>query len=170
MTNSKTVYGVSVALLELGAAALALLALLTMVACGGSAKEPASSPTPPPGMFSTLPTIEPPIMGDQPPTIELNTPVPTPTLHPTPTPDPTYTPLPTLTPDPTATPVPDPRVRRTQPPRHIRQRHHIPNPRPRHTRPPRHTRQRHRIPTPRLLHTLPTPRTRQRYPDRLPNT
>ena len=54
--------------------ATATLALLAIMACGGSAGEPVSSPTPPPGMFSTLPTTEPPIVGDQPPTIELNTP------------------------------------------------------------------------------------------------
>ena len=118
VTNSKTVYGVSVAFLGLGAAALALLALLTMMACGGSAEKPGPSPTPPSGMFSTLPTSEPPVVGDQPPTIELNTPVPTPTSQPTPTPNPTYTPVPTpmplptpnptATPDPTATPTPNP--------------------------------------------------------------
>ena len=87
---------------------MALLALLTMMACGGSAEKPGPSPTPPSGMFSTLPTSEPPVVGDQPPTIELNTPVPTPTSQPTPTPNPTYTPVPTPmplpTPNPTATP------------------------------------------------------------------
>ena len=60
-------------------------------------------------MFSTLPTEESPVAGDQPPTIELNTPVPTPTPDPTgtliPTPDPTGTPVPTATPEPTATPA-----------------------------------------------------------------
>ena len=94
--------------MERGAVALALVALLTMIACGGSAEEPAPSPTPPSGMFSTLPTTEPPVVGDQPPTIELNTPVPTPTPHPTLTPNPTYTPVPTPTPNPTYTPTPDP--------------------------------------------------------------
>ena len=108
MTNSKTVYGGSVALLERGAAALALVALLTMIACGGPAMESAPSPTPPSGMFSTLPTTEPPVVGDQPPTIELNTPEPTYTPQPTPTPNPTYTPVPTPTPNPTYTPVPTP--------------------------------------------------------------
>ena len=87
------------------------LAVLAMMACGGSTEVPAS-PTPPPGMFSTLPTSEAPVLGDQPPTIELNTPEPTFTPQPTPTPNPTYTPvptptpLPTLTPNPTGTPIP----------------------------------------------------------------
>ena len=44
VTNSKTVYGVSVAFLGLGAVALALLALLTMMACGESAEKPGPSP------------------------------------------------------------------------------------------------------------------------------
>ena len=82
-------------LLRIAAGALALLA---MIACGGSAGEPGPSPKPPPGMFSTLPTTEPPIVGDQPPTIELNTPVPTLT------PNPTYTPAPTPTPNPNGHP------------------------------------------------------------------
>ena len=111
MKDNSTRHGVTGALLRLAAGAIVVLA---MVACGGPAREPASSPTPPFGMFSTLPTIEPPIMGDQPPTIALNTPVPTFTPHPTPTPNPTYTPVPTPnptntpTPNPTATPVPTP--------------------------------------------------------------
>ena len=67
------------------------MALLAMMACGGSAVEPAQAPTPPPGMFSTPPTTEPPILGDQPSTFELNTSAPT------------FTPQPTLTPNPTAT-------------------------------------------------------------------
>ena len=79
------------------------MALLAMMACGGSAVEPAQAPTPPPGMFSTLPTTEPPILGDQPSTFELNTSAPTFTPQPTLTPTPTYTPLPTPTPNPTAT-------------------------------------------------------------------
>ena len=81
------------------------LALLAVIACGGDGGETAGSPTAPPGMFSTLPTTEPPAAGDQPPTIELNTPVPTFTPVPTPTPNPTYTPVPTPTPMPSATPV-----------------------------------------------------------------
>ena len=86
--------------------------LVALVACGGSDAETSVSPTAPPGMFSTLPTEEAPVLGDQPPTIELNTPEPTLTPDPTPTPNPTYTPvptptpLPTQTPDPTATPEP----------------------------------------------------------------
>ena len=98
-------------LLELAVGALALLAI---VACGSSEEEPASSPTPPPGMFSTLPTREPAEVDDQPTTIEVktkeSTPVPTPTQTPTPvpTPDPTATPIPIVSPTPTATPVPGP--------------------------------------------------------------
>ena len=36
------------------------LVMLAMMACGGSDESPASSPTPPPDMFSTLRTTEPP--------------------------------------------------------------------------------------------------------------
>ena len=79
------------------------LALLAMMACGGSAVAPEPSPTAPSGMFSTLPTAEAPVVGDQPPTIELNTPEPTLTPQPTPTPNPTYTPVPTPTGTPTHT-------------------------------------------------------------------
>ena len=86
-------------LLELAVGALALLAI---VACGSSEEEPASSPTPPPGMFSTLPTKEPAVVDDQPTTIEVKT------KEPTPTPDPTVTPIPTVSPTPTATPAPVP--------------------------------------------------------------
>ena len=92
------------------------LVLLAMLACGDSGDAAQQSPTAPPGMFSTLPTSEAPVVGDQHPTIELNTPEPTVTPQPTPTPNPTYTPeptptpLPTPTPDPTGTlaPTPDP--------------------------------------------------------------
>ena len=76
--------------------------MLAIIACNGSDEGSASSPTPPTGMFSTLPTTEPPIEGDQPPTVELNTP------QPTLTPNPTYTPVPTPTPNPTGTPEPTP--------------------------------------------------------------
>ena len=92
-------------LLRLAAGALILLA---MTACEDSAGESASSPTPAPGLLSSLPTDEPPIAGGRPPTIELNTPEPTFTLQPTPTPNPTYTPVPTPTPLPTNTPTPAP--------------------------------------------------------------
>ena len=94
-----------------------LLALLVVLACVGSSGAPPASPTPPPGMFSTLPTTEPPVVGDHPPTIELKTltpnptysPVPTPTPYPTATPYPTFTPQPTYTPPvPTPTPTPYP--------------------------------------------------------------
>ena len=90
----------------LGRVAVAALVLLALASCGGDGGETEGSPTAPPGMFSTLPTEEPPVLGDQPPTIELNTPEPTLTPNPTPTPNPTYTPAPTLTPLPSATPLP----------------------------------------------------------------
>ena len=86
-----------------------LLALLVVLACVGSSGAPSASPTPPSGMFSTLPTTEPPVVGDHPSTIELKTltPYPTATPYPTFTPQPTYTPpVPTPTPYPTATPYP----------------------------------------------------------------
>ena len=84
------------------------LTALAMLACSGSDGGSVSTPTAPPGMFSTLPTSEPPVLGDQPPTVELNTPEPTLTPQPTPTPNPTYTPNPTATPLPTGTPTPNP--------------------------------------------------------------
>ena len=105
---------------KLGALLAITVALLATLSCGDSAVEPAVSPTAPPGLFSTLPTDEAPMVGVQPPTIELNTPDPTLAPQPTPTPNPTYTPvptqtlLPTPTPDPTSnleptdTPTPDP--------------------------------------------------------------
>ena len=82
------------------------MVLLAMLACGEAAQAPDPTTAPPPGMFSKLPTNESPILGDQPPTIELNTPEPTLTPQPTPTPNPTYTPVPTPTPLPTPTPNP----------------------------------------------------------------
>ena len=94
--------------------AVGTLVLLAIVACNSSDEDLATSPTPPTGMFSTLPTTEPPIKGDQPPTVELNTPQPTFTPNPTytpvptPTPNPTGTPEPAPTPNPTGTPVPTP--------------------------------------------------------------
>ena len=82
------------------------LALLVVLACVGSSGAPPASPTPPPGMFSTLPTTEPPVVGDHLPTIEMKTLTPNPTYAavPTPTPYPTATPYPTFTPQPTYTP------------------------------------------------------------------
>ena len=77
------------------------MVLLTMLACGESTQSPESTSAPPPGMFSQLPTNEPPILGDQPPVIELNTP------EPTLTPNPTYTPVPKPSPLPTDTPIPN---------------------------------------------------------------
>ena len=84
------------------------LTALAMLACSGSDGGSVSTPTVPLGMFSTLPTSEPPVLGDQPPTVELNTPEPTLTPQPTPTLNPTYTPVPTPTPLPTRTPTPNP--------------------------------------------------------------
>ena len=78
------------------------LIALAMLACSGSGDGSVSTPTAPPGMFSTLPTTESPVLGDQPPTVELNTP------EPTYTPNPTYTPVPAPTPLPTGTPTPNP--------------------------------------------------------------
>ena len=84
------------------------LTALAMLACNGSDGGSVSTTTAPPGMFSTLPTTEPPVLGDQPPTVELNTPEPTLTPQPTLTPNPTYTPVPTPTPASTGTPMPNP--------------------------------------------------------------
>ena len=84
------------------------LTALAMLACSGSDEGSVSSPAAPPGMFSTLPTSEPPVLGGQPPTAELNTPEPTLTPQPTPTPNPTYTPVPPPTPLPTGAPTPNP--------------------------------------------------------------
>ena len=91
------------------------LTALAMLACSGSDGGSVSTPTAPPGMFSTLPTSEPPVLGDQPPTVELNTPEPTLTPQPTPTPNPTYTPVPTPTPLPTGTPTPNPTTATPEP-------------------------------------------------------
>ena len=85
------------------------LVLLAMLACGDSGDAAQQSPTAPPGMFSTLPTREAPVVGDQPPTIELNTAEPTVTPQPTPTPNPTYTPEPTPDRTPTQAPMPTPK-------------------------------------------------------------
>ncbi len=100
---------VSSHLLKLVLGVVSLIALATL-ACTGSGDGSVSSPTAPPGMFSTLPTSEPPVLGDRPPTVELNTPEPTLTPPPldTATPYPTSTPYPTATPRPTATPTPEP--------------------------------------------------------------
>ena len=107
----------------------AVLALLVTAACDAPAEVPVS-PTAPPGMLSTLPASDPPVVGDQPPNIMPENPaptftpqaiftddttpipVPTPTAVPTPTSEPTATPAPlptpTPTPLPTATPTPTP--------------------------------------------------------------
>lgn len=98
---------------------VAALTPLLVVACGGPSESSPASSTPPPGMFSTLPTPEHPVVGDQMPTIDLNTPtpnatytpVPTATLYPTATPYPTFTPRPTYTqsaPTPTGYPTTTP--------------------------------------------------------------
>ena len=64
---------------------IGVLAILAALSCGGSEapapESPTGSPTAHAGMFSTLPTVEPPGVGDQPPTIQLNTPRPTFTLN-----------------------------------------------------------------------------------------
>ena len=98
---------VSSHLLKLVLGVVSLIAF-AMLACNGSGDGSLSSPAAPPGMFSTLPTSEPPVLGDQPPTVELNTPEPTLAPQPTPTPNPTYTPVPTPTPLPTPTATPQP--------------------------------------------------------------
>ena len=129
---------VSSHLLKLVLGVVFLTALATL-ACSGSDEGSVSTPTAPPGMFSTLPTSEPPVLGDQPPTVELNTPEPTLTPQPTPTPNPTYTPVPTPTPLPTGTPRPIRQAlqyRRKRPTRRPHQR--------RHTRPIRQALQRRR--------------------------
>ena len=83
------------------------LLMLAMLACNNTAEDskgdPEASLTPPPGMFSILPTTESSVVGDD-PTLELNLDTPEPTF----TPEPTLTPIPTLTPEPapTATPLP----------------------------------------------------------------
>ena len=119
------------------------LVLLAIIACNGSDEGSASSPTPPTGMFSTLPTTEPPIEGDQPPTVELNTPQPTLTPNPTytpvptPTPNPTGTPEPTPTPNPTGSPVPTPEP--TPDPTPLPTPVPTPTPQPTHTPQPTYT-------------------------------
>ena len=106
MGNAKIALTTPWKISRLAVAVPAALMLLALAACGDSAAEPAGSPTAPPGMFSTLPTEEYPVLGDQPPTIQLNTPEPSPTPNPTYTPVPTHTPLPTPTPNPTGIPLP----------------------------------------------------------------
>ncbi len=90
--------------------AVPALILLAFVACTTSEEETPSTPTPPPGMFSTLPTSEPAVIGDQPATLDVTTreptPSPTPIQTPSPTPDPTPTPSSAATPGPTAVPAP----------------------------------------------------------------
>ena len=88
------------------------LAASVFLACDGSSGSQPGSTSPPPGFFSTLPTTGPPVVGDQPPVIELTTPTSTPTITPvateSPTMQPTYTTVPSPTPYPTATPHPTP--------------------------------------------------------------
>ena len=83
MSERNTGRGNGRALLKPVVTAMVLLAFL---ACGGATQGPEPTSEPPPGMFSVLPTTENPSLGDQPPTIELNTPEPTLTPQPTPTP------------------------------------------------------------------------------------
>ena len=84
--------------------------LLMASACGDTPAGVAETPTAPAGMFSILPTTEPPIVGDQfGIVIDLaNTPTQTPDPTATPEPTPTQTPDPTATPEPTPTQTPDP--------------------------------------------------------------
>ena len=84
------------------------LVVVVLMSCGVDGEDPGSSPSTPVGMFSTLPTTEPPIVGDEPPTIELKTPEPTVSPSPTPTHEPTATPTPEPTPEPTPDPTPEP--------------------------------------------------------------
>ena len=111
MFGSNAERGALRAFLRIAASALVLL---TMMSCADSAVEPAESVTPPPGMFTALPTIEPSIIGDQPPTLAINT------LDPTATPEPTATATPeptaTATPEPTATATPEPTATATPEP------------------------------------------------------
>ena len=104
MINGNRLHRLTRAILSIAAGSLILL---VMAACDDSA-EVSPSPTLPPRMFSTLPTSEPPVVGDQPPTIELETPRPTFTPQSTPAANPTQTPtaVPTATPTPTPTPQP----------------------------------------------------------------
>ena len=107
MNNSSHYQKVTKRLLEFAVGSFALLAVL---ACGSTEEKPEPSLTPPPGMFSTLPTNEPAEFGDQPTSIDVKTKEPTPTSMPTPSPTPTQAPTPTAeptsTPIPTATPAP----------------------------------------------------------------
>ena len=83
MSESSSGQIVSSHFLKLVLGVVSLIAF-AMLACNGSDGESVSTPTAPPGMFSTLPTTESPVLGDQPPTVELNT------QEPTYTPNPTY--------------------------------------------------------------------------------
>ena len=56
-------HGAPSALLKLAVGALVLVALL---ACDDTSDDPTPTPTVPPGFYSALPTIEPPIVGDRP--------------------------------------------------------------------------------------------------------
>ena len=123
MSNTETGHRTSGHFMGLMAA---VFAMLLAIACGDAPVGRADTPTPPAGMFSILPTTEPPVAGDQfgividlastptqmPEPSPTQTPVPTatPELTPTQTPDPTATsePTPTQTPEPTATPEPTP--------------------------------------------------------------
>ena len=94
------------------------LLMLGLLSCSDSSEDASAAPSPPAGMFSTLPTTEPPIAGDAPVIVislegtpepmATSSPSPTPTSSPesthTPTPEPTQTP----SPQPTQTPTPEP--------------------------------------------------------------
>ena len=63
MNDRSVGHEVSRVLMRTGAA---VLVIPVMLACGTLTGGPAPSPTAPAGMFSTLPTTEPPIVGDEP--------------------------------------------------------------------------------------------------------
>ena len=88
MSDRSVGHEVSRVLMRTAAAALVIPALL---ACGILSGGPAPTPTAPAGMFSTLPTTEPPIVGDEPGMVLKLAATPEPTPTPTPTPEPTYT-------------------------------------------------------------------------------
>ena len=84
MSDRSVGHEVSRVLMRTAAAALVIPALL---ACGILSGGPAPTPTAPAGMFSTLPTTEPPIVGDEPGMVLKLAATPEPTPTPTPTPE-----------------------------------------------------------------------------------
>ena len=90
------------------ALAMGRFSLLAAYACGDTLARAPETPPAPAGMFSIMPTTEPPIAGDQ-FGVEIDL-AATPAQTPEPTPEPTYTsqPTPTHMPEPINTPVPTP--------------------------------------------------------------